>query len=287
MKITVFTPTYNRAHMLKSVFESLLRQTSKDFEWLLVDDGSTDNTKEMIQDFQQQADFPVVYVWKENGGKHTAYNLALEHARGRWFVCLDSDDMLVPDAIAQIVARLEAMPSAQGVVAYKADGRNANIGDFLPTNVESLHLWEIGIRYGCTGDYVFVYDTDIARKHPFPVFSGERFSPEGVVLDCLECNMVIVHQVLMICEYQIDGYTNNFATLMMKNPCGFSMVYMQRIDMPTGYIQRWMNAGKYHCFRKLGKKQVPQYQGDHKLLVFFAVALGALFRLYYKFVRKM
>lgn len=286
MKITVFTPTYNRASMLPRVFHSLMAQTSYDFEWLIVDDGSTDGTGELIDEFQQEAIFPIHYYRKENGGKHTAYNKALECVQGKWIVCLDSDDMLTEDAVEQLCSAMDNHPGINGVVAYKTDLSGRYIGDIIPEDVNILHIPELGMRYHCSGDYVFAYEASIAKRFPFPIFEGEKFSPESVMLDLLgqACTILVLPKVLMLCEYQNDGYTAQIIKLIHQNPCAYTQCFMQRIDLSLTVKDRIMNAVRYQCYRLFSKGKGPRYSGRHKVLTAWCLPFGWVFYLYRKMV---
>ena len=268
MKITVFTPTYNRAAMLSRVFYSLVKQTCHEFEWLIIDDGSSDTTETMVKDFQKSAKFPIRYYYKANGGKHTAYNMALEYAQGRWIVCLDSDDMMTENAVELLCAVMERKPDVDGVVAYKATLDNQLLGAHLPRGVDVLQIPDLGMRYHCTGEYVFAYSVSIAREYPFPVFQGERFSPEGVMLDMVgqACHVAVLPQILMRCEYQNDGYSAQVHKLIRDNPCAYTQCFMQRIDLSLSLKDRILNAGRYHCYRLFAKGKGRKYAGKHKKL---------------------
>lgn len=284
MKITIFTPTYNRAHLLPRLYESLKKQSCFDFEWLIVDDGSGDDTETVVKVFCQNNDFPVRYYRKENGGKHTAYNLALEKAAGQWFVCLDSDDMLAMNAVEQMCLEMERFPDRDGIVAYKSDLQGKLICDEIPAEVSVLKIYELGLRYQCGGDYVFAYDTAIARRYPFPIFEGERFSPEGIMLDMLgtACRLSVVPKVLMHCEYQTGGYSDQAQKLIRENPCAYAQCFMQKIDLALQYKDRIMFAGRYHCYRIFAGKKSSKYQGKHKILCLCCTPIGWLFYMYYK-----
>ena len=125
--LTVFTPAYNRAVTLPRLYESLLRQTCFDFEWLIIDDGSSDDTSRLIHSFTGEGKFPVRYVYKENGGKHTAHNLALEEAEGEWFLCVDSDDTLAPDAVEMVTQTPARIIGKDHVTGIVAPGRKADL----------------------------------------------------------------------------------------------------------------------------------------------------------------
>ena len=169
--ITIFTPTYNRKDTLQRLYRSLCEQTVFDFEWLIVDDGSTDGTEAAAGSFSS-ARFPVRYIKKENGGKHTAYNLALQQATGTYFLCVDSDDLLVPDAME---ALREAASFECGICAYKSAADGKSLSTEFPPEIKETTFFGLYSELHCRGEYTFLYPLQIARKAPFPVFPGEAF----------------------------------------------------------------------------------------------------------------
>lgn len=281
--LTIFTPTYNRADKLPRLYESLRTQTAKDFEWLIVDDGSTDETKMITEQF------PARYVYKENGGKHTAYNLGLELARGDWFFCVDSDDYLTPTAVADILEATKKLNGQQGIIAYKQDTKGNRLSDAFPEGLQAAKIHALPLQYGCKGEFSLIFSTELARKYPFPVFGNERFVTESVIYDRIdrERDMHLLPKTITICEYQSDGYSQNANAVMRKNPNGYCLYFLQRIDLQRAFLPRLVHAGKYWCFRWISGNSALKYTGQHKLLVKLAVIPGALFRVYYKLIRKI
>lgn len=281
--ITVFTPTYNREETLRRLYDSLCRQTSFDFEWLIVDDGSTDNTENTVSMFSS-AYFSIRYVKKKNGGKHTAYNLALEHAMGTYLLCVDSDDFLTPDAIEVLC---EAVSSDCGICAYKSTVDGIALSSEFPPKVKETTTFGLYSELNCCGEYTFVYPVNIARKAPFPVFAGESFVTESVVYDRLDklCEVSLLPKVITICEYQPDGLSARATELMKRNPAGYCLYFMQRIDLVDGLVTRLLMAGKYQCFGIMAQKNRTAYRGKHQLLTAVSFPLGLLFLLYYKLFR--
>ena len=175
MILTIFTPTYNRGTLLKRVFNSLLKQTEIDFEWLIIDDGSSDNTKQIVNDFYSDAVFPIRYYKKINGGKHTAHNMAVNLAQGKYFVCLDSDDYLADNAIINVIKILEKCSSDEGIIAYKADEKGNLLSDRFPIELAITNTVELTSFYQCGGEFTLIYPTSVLKNNLFPVFEGERF----------------------------------------------------------------------------------------------------------------
>ena len=293
MMLTIFTPTYNRAKLLNDIFNSLEKQSCFDFEWLIIDDGSNDNTENVVINFLHNSKFPVRYIKKENGGKHTAYNLALENARGELFFCLDSDDYLPNNAIEKIKKffnnlNREIITSTCGFLAYKIDRENNLLSDKFPLKIDRVKLYELDARYGCRGEFSIILFTQIAKKYPFPVFDNEKFVGECVIYDQINIlyDFILLKEVITICEYQSDGYTNMQIQLMKNNPSGYCMYFKQRLDLQNDLISKIIISGKYHAFKFLSKNKDPNlvYDGENKFLVKMTFLLGIVFYIYYRWI---
>ena len=286
MKLTIFTPTYNRADKLFRVYDSLKNQTCFNFEWLIIDDGSTDNTENIVYEFTQQQLFQVKYIKKNNGGKHRAYNLALQNAMGDLFLCLDSDDWLKNDAVENILNIANSLDEKQFIVAYKMSEKDKSLSDTFP-DIRSCSLKQLSQEYNCNGEFSLIFPTKLASMFPFPEFDGERFITEAVVYDRINyvANAVLLPKTITICEYQEDGLSNNLNTIMKNNPAGYCLYFMQRIDYENSFVKRFITAGKYQCFWIFAKNKKTDYIGKHKLLTSMARPLGLVFNIYYKFIR--
>ena len=183
---TVFTPTYNRAHTLHRCFDSLAAQTLRDFEWIVVDDGSTDGTEALVAGWMSSASFPMRYLRQERSGKHIAHNHALEAARGKFFTCLDSDDALTPDSLQKLARVWETIPQDQrsafcGVDGLCCDQYGRIVGDTYPSDPFDANLRERKYVYRPRGEKWGVVLTEIARRFPFPDVARGKYLPEGIV----------------------------------------------------------------------------------------------------------
>ncbi len=287
--LTVFTPTYNRADKLPRLYDSLCRQNCYDFEWLIIDDGSTDNTAEIAVAFTEEKRFSVRYIRKENGGKHTAYNLALEQALGKWFLCVDSDDFLEENSIEKLLNKLQNLHGTNGLIAYKEDINGKRLSGQFPQGLEQEKMHRLSLVHGCGGEFTLVFSTAFARKFSFPIFPGERFVTECVIYDQMDLfgEMALFPEVITICEYQADGYSLNANAVMKNNPNGYCLYFLQRIDLQIKLLQRIIHTSKYWCFRWICGNKKLKYVGKHKLLVGFSTIPGAIFRIYYKLFRKI
>jgi glycosyltransferase involved in cell wall biosynthesis len=183
---TVFTPTYNRAHTLHRVYDSLCAQTLRDFEWIVIDDGSTDGTANLVANWVTSADFPVRYFKQEHRGKHIAHNLAVREARGQFVAPLDSDDALPPASLERISASWNTIPVSRragysGVGGLCCDQYGKIIGDFFPESPLDASLRVLIYALRVRGEKWGVTRTDILRQYPFPELPGTQFVPEGLV----------------------------------------------------------------------------------------------------------
>lgn len=182
---TIFTPTYNRRHTIHRVYDSLCAQTLRDFEWLVIDDGSTDGTSELIKGWSKSASFPIRYFWQNNSGKHIAHNLAVEQARGQFFAPLDSDDALLPDALEKLARHWNEIPVSDralfaGVYGLCCDQRGQPVGTAFPESPFDGDLREVLYVQHVRGEKWCMFRTEILRQFPFPEIPN-TYIPEGVI----------------------------------------------------------------------------------------------------------
>lgn len=232
--LTIFTATYNRAHTLVALFDSLTAQTDMRFEWVVVDDGSTDGTAELLEKLKDKAPFPVRVVTKTNGGKPAAINDGLKVARGEFFFMLDSDDYLAPDAVEKLFCWCEEIEEDGrfvGVGAAKAYPDGSYIKGVPPKvgdkgYVDATNL-ERGL-YDLDADMCEAYKTDIFKTFPFFTWEGERFVPEQIVLNEMALAGYRLRwrsDVIYYCEYLEGGLTKDSRLLVKHNPMGYAMMY--------------------------------------------------------------
>lgn len=225
MKFTIFTPTFNRAHLLPRLFESLTQLDFNDFEWVIVDDGSTDETKKVVSEFISNSSFPIRYLVQENQGKHAATNLGVEHAKGDFFFIVDSDDWLPAEALSVAMRYTERIQSSEiaGIAGKRSFGDTMH--DFPFTERVSTPL-EMRYRFKNNFDLAEIYKTEVLKEFPFPVFSGEKFITESLVWFRIasKYQLLYFNEFIYHCEYQADGLTDNYRKLMETNPKG-SLLY--------------------------------------------------------------
>jgi len=244
--ITVLTPTYNRAYTLPRLFKSLCDQECKNFEWVVVDNKSTDNTWSLLEEFKRSALFPVRVVLQPKLGKHVAINAGVLASEGDWIFIVDSDDALTPDAICTIDEKLSEIKSDKLVglcfrKAYfdgKMIGRSADDHDVMKlTPTEAGNLLK--------GDLAYVFKKDVMLKTPFPVIEGETFVPELYIWNKIGDQGDIyffVNKYIYLCEYLPDGYSFNFSKNLKRNPRGFLLYYRSQIAREKSLINKMKRA---------------------------------------------
>lgn len=232
MRFTVFTPCYNRAYIIKNLYNSLQRQTFRDFEWLVIDDGSTDGTNQLFEKIlSENPFFPIRYIKTENGGKHRAINRGVLEAEGELFFIVDSDDYLTDDALS-IADRVErSIPTADkqsfaGICGQKGKTYEHGVGSTYSGN-DFLDITMLERpQYNITGDKAEIFYTDILRKYPFPEFEGENFVTECVVWDQIAYDgfkLRFFNDIIYICDYLPDGLTAKGKKLFRENPKGHGL----------------------------------------------------------------
>ncbi len=257
--ITILTPTYNRASLLPRLFDSLLRQTNKDFEWIVVDDGSTDDTREVVANLKEKCGgaFPMGYVYKANGGKHMAINIGAERARGELLFIADSDDLLTDDALETVANSWHDISddkSFAGIAGLDItmDTREV-IGSGLPQEHIDCNAIDIRYRHHVTGDMKEVFRTEVLREFPFPEFTGERFCPEQLVWFRMarRYRLRYINKPIYIADYQPDGITAGITRARMRNPSASMLTYAELTECPVPFLVKVKAAINFwrfwHC----------------------------------------
>lgn len=236
--ITVFTPAYNRRVELERLYESLLNQSNVNFEWLIVDDGSKDDTKKYINNIKKDNKININYIYKENGGKQSAYNVGLEKAKGNIFLCIDSDDILKDNILTDIQEDFMNINTNKkiGGIAYLQgyiNNRDKIIGSKFPGNLKEINYFDIYHKYKVTGDKLIVLKMSVARQYPFPLIEGEKFVPEALVFNriSLKYDFECINVVAAYKEYTENGLTNNYFNLVKRNPLGNRLYFMEQYNL--------------------------------------------------------
>ena len=279
LKVTVFTATYNRMDLLKKLYDSLVKQTNKNFEWIIVDDGSTDDTSTVVQKFLSENELDISYIYQENGGKHRAVNKGLDRAKGQLFFIVDSDDALLPKAIATVIDRFTTIqdnPKYAGVAFNRGYSETVIVGETFEgefIDCDNLHR----VKYNILGDKAEVYRTEILKEIKFPEIEEENFMSEVVLWNEVARRghkLRWFNEIIYISDYLEDGLTKNSTAIFKKNPIAHKMMTKEllQIDYPLknklGYIY------KYHKIQQNSVQETARDLHISYIAVGIIVAMG-------------
>lgn len=247
MYLTIITPTYNRGYTLCRLYESLKAQTCKDFEWIVIDDGSNDKTRDLVCNFQKENILDINYIYKENGGKPSAHNEGVLAARGEMTICVDSDDSLAIDAV-EVAKKIWNQKNNTNII-----GILAKRGDFVthtpicakwPSKLKECKMIELQEKYGFYGDTALFFKTKLLKENLFKIFKNEKFIPEDSIYVQLDkCGkMLLLNKVLYYCEYLPDGLTAKYRKLLLENPMGTSYCYYLRMKQSHNLYYKLKNS---------------------------------------------
>ena len=252
-KLTVCTPTFNRAYILNSLYQSLQKQTCKDFEWLIIDDGSSDNTEDLVAGWiNSESDFPVRYIKKENEGKCRAINLGLDNADCELFVVIDSDDTLTSDAVEKILtleAGIKNKENFCGVGFNLGTSENSTQNNLFNGDYKDATLLD---RYTfLNGEKALVFYTEVHKKYKYPIFENEKFMTEAVVWNRIANDgyqMRFSNDIICIYEYRNDGLTNAGISLFINNPFGYGLWLKEKdIYMKKSFVAKMKTYYSFVC----------------------------------------
>lgn len=293
--LSIVTPTYNRADLLIGCYEALLRQTNKDFEWIIVDDGSTDDTKNVVDSFitrltNDPDGFSIKYIYKENGGKHTALNTAAKYVSGKYILFLDSDDYLTPNAVEKSIGlwkRYEENPSIGVVIFLKGETKDRPCCTVAENDTDHpVDLLKAKRITYIHSDCCEVVRSDLVKLYPYPEYPDERFLAEGALWNQIGLTHLCVYsnEVIYICKYLDGGLTNAGRSLRIHNPNGG--MYNAAICMKKGNRLkiRMKNAVLYSCYGFFANKTVSEMKAgcsDNGLMI-ACLPFGRLLFLFWK-----
>ena len=264
MLVTVFTPTYNRAYRLSDLYHSLQKQTCKDFEWLVIDDGSTDDTSELFEKWKDEKSFSIRYIKQSNGGKHRAVNHGVKEANGELFYIVDSDDILPPGAIQRIINQylpIKNDVSFGGICGLKAFYNGEKVGGECNFGTLDCTSLDFRYKYQIKGDMAEVIRTSVFKEFPFPEIEGERFCPEALVFNRIATKYKLryFYEKVYLCEYLEDGLTASIVKIRMKSPQTSTMFYSELFNMPIPLAQKIKAAINYWRFAYCLDNNKPKY----------------------------
>ncbi len=277
--LSILTPTYNRADKLKNLYQSLQKQVFKNFEWIIIDDGSTDNTKEVVEEFMNNNDMKIIYKYKENGGKMSAHNLGMEFVKGEFLADIDSDDIFMSNSLGDIYSECEKISNVSDIagLGFLCIKMNSNdiIGTKFPQDEQIETFYNIYNKFNVTGDKQLVLKTNIMKKYLFPLQENEKFVPEALVFNRMskEYKMKFINKEVVCKEYLEEGYSNNYFNLAKKNPKGQVLYYKELYELqPTLYNVAAYNM--YSIFAKEGiLKTIKEHPSKLKALLMYLPAV--------------
>lgn len=282
--VTIFTPTYNRAYIIDKLYESLSCQSCKDFEWLVVDDGSSDETEGLIDSFIKENRIVIRYVKQENRGKHIAINKGLELARGELFFIVDSDDHLSFDAVEKLIYYYQQIAlddSFVGVSGVRVTFEGVRIGGMFNYEILDCSSLDLRLKYHVEGDMAEAFKTAILKQYPFPVFEKERFCPEALIWNRLSMNYKIrfTKEKIYKCEYRTDGLTAKIVKLRMSSPLASMLYYSELYKMPIPFDQKLKAAINYWRFALCSKEKFADKVKQIGWVSLLLFPLGLMFHL--------
>lgn len=249
MTVTIFTAAYNRIHTLPKLYESIKHQTSNDFEWIIVDDGSTDGTSEYINQLLknnalEDKKIKIVYFKQENGGKHRAFNKGIELADSELFFSVDSDDTISNDAVEKIIKYWNLYRDNKNILGLcfrRGDPETKQmLGSPFKKEVSFASPQKINYLWGKTCDKAEIFRTEIIKNNKFPTIDGEKFLSEAAwifpIAKTPHKNMICLNEIIRYTKYYEDGLTRNWKEVMMKNPRGYIRYYKTLLTIPYSYL---------------------------------------------------
>lgn len=291
--LTIFTPTFNRAYTLHKCYESLLRQTCKNFIWLIIDDGSTDNTKELVNSWINENKINIRYYYQENKGMHGAHNTAYKLIDTEINTCIDSDDYMTDDAVEKINDFWEKNKDDElaGFVALDAYENGEIIGTKFPENLKSTTYFDIYNKYKVKGDKKFIYRSELTKLYPYPIFEGEKYVSLAYKYAKLDekYKLALMNEVVCIVEYMDDGSSKNMLRQYRKNPKGFAFIRIENLKNPKASLKlKFKECIHYVSSSFISKNKNYLKESPCKILTILVIPVGyVLYRYIMKNTREM
>lgn len=288
MTLTVFTPAYNRSHTLPRTYQSLCRQTCKDFEWLIVDDGSTDNTADMVKGWIKERIIPIRYIYQKNQGMHGAHNTAYRNIHTELNTCIDSDDYMPDDAVEKIITFWQSHKDEKyaGFIGLDITKSGEVIGQKFPLELKETTLRGYYEDLKGSGDKKLVYCTEVVNKYPeYPIFSGEKYVGLAYKYHCIDEDylLLVLNEPLVIVDYQMDGSSRGMWKQYWNNPKGFAFYRKYEMVHTRSVKRKFMENIHYvsHSIRCNNKRFLQE--SPMPFLTFLCIIPGSLLFLWNKF----
>lgn len=277
--LTIFTPSYNRAYILHKCYESLKRQSNKDFLWLIIDDGSTDNTKELVDSWIDENLIEIRYHYQNNQGMHGAHNKAYELMDTELNVCIDSDDYMADDAVENIINfwNKNKRDDLAGIIALDAYEDGNIIGQKFPEDMRETTLFEINNIHKVPGDKKLVYRTELTKEYPYPLFEGEKYVGLAYKYYKLDekYKLLTLNKVVCIVEYLEDGSSKNMLRQYRTNPKGFAFYRIENMKNSKASLKFKIKENIHYVSSSLiSKNKKFIKESPCKLLTILSIPVG-------------
>ena len=287
--ITIFTPSYNRCNNLKKLYNSLIEQTDKDFMWYVIDDGSTDNTSNYIESLKKENKINIIYLYKKNEGKHSTFNKLFSTCPTKYFLCVDSDDYLLPDAIKIINNKLLSYfdDDIWGVTGPRKKENGQLYSQWKIGNNYKLKFCELYSKYKYVGDTYIIMDVEKIKRYKFPVYPNEKLVPENVLYDFLDNKYYIKSSSYQfyVGEYISDGYTKNANKLLNNSPNGIYYAnistFNNRFNSPKVRILAFSRYESIKTVFKLKVKNIPSFSFSNLCIILLGIIIYPIFCIHY------
>lgn len=282
--LTVFTPTFNRAYCLHQLYDSLVRQKEKEFIWMVIDDGSTDDTKSKIDAWKSENKIQIDYIFQQNQGMHGAHNTAYANIKTEFNTCIDSDDFMPDNAVAIILENVKNLDAKfAGLVGLDIDKSGNIMGVTIPEGLKETTLTDLYKIHKAHGDKKLVYRTSVVNQYPpYPLFKGENFVPLGYLYALIDQDYVLkpVNAPLVVVEYLADGSSKNILRQYRKNPRGFAFVRISKLQLVGHFNDQFKSAMHLVSSALFTKDFGLLAQAKKPFLMFLALPFGILLNLY-------
>ena len=276
--LTIFTPAYNRAHTIDRTYQSLIRQTCKDFLWLIVDDGSTDGTKNLVEGWIRENKIPITYIYQENQGMHGAHNTAYKNITTELNTCIDSDDWMPHDAVEKIINawKEHSHEKYAGIIGLDQTADGKLIGTNFPENLKETTLQGF-YEAGGQGDKKLVYRTDIIKQYPeYPLFKGERYvglAYKYMLID-QDWKLITLNEPLVTVEYQLEGSSFSMYRQYWNNPKGFAFFRKTEMICTKSLKRQFIVCAHYVSSSIISKNWGFIKESPKKMMTIIATPLG-------------
>lgn len=269
-KLTIFTPSYNRAYILSQNYNALVHQSNKDFIWMIVDDGSTDNTKDLVDTFIKENLIHIVYIYQNNMGKYRAINTGIKNCKTELFVFLDSDDYFLNYTVDELLSLWEKVKNNStiaGIVGRRCKKNLELIGNIDKLENKILNFSKFCSKSGFHGDTCRMYKTEILKEYLFPELE-EKFVPENVMLGKIDekYNVYFINKPLTVTEYLNDGYSKSFQKLLRANPYSYKLSLNQSIINEYNILKKCKKMIAYIEWTKIYKLKNSFRESNYKIL---------------------